>query len=831
MNTHILRNIVVVSMLLYGSAHPRCVLAQLKITHPVNRMIIQRNGSNQATVQIAGSYNQALDVVEARAEVRVAGQGTTTAWSTIQTNPTNGQFAGSIIVTGGWYKIQVRGRIGGTIVTSDSVTRFGVGEVFAIIGHSNAQGTSCIINGVDQCPTRSGATDDRVTVVAVDQSSAEFQQYLNTADTHYLPGLAFSQLLTHSGSSPFARDAWLWGQMGDQLVQRINVPVLMYNAGFGGTTMQHNYWAAYDIPFQHSFVRYDLRMPYANLRNLMNLYVPTTGIRAVLIQHGENDRNNPTDSTYKYYTKVIDKVRTEFNKPNLGVIVALSSFVSVPYNNVRAAQSQVINRANYNAFPGPDLDSITTATDRPDGLHFSPSGQANAGNRWAAAINNVWSSITPYAAETEPMASIACAGSNQLTVLQPSGYQYDWTTGSTSQSLTVGAGTYTARLKNSQNKIYFSPAVVVPSDVQPALPTILSGNGTWNICRSTGLTLTSSYAGLNNWNTGPSSPGVTSSSIVATTPGIYSVQAQNPVYGCLSGVVSQTIGRAAVDVGVQMQTSRRVVAVNDTVSFRLVMQNKSGCDAGSLTVLNRLPPNMTIVSASNLMTIANNVVSTTLPGLAAGETKNQPYVARLTAIGNYRATAELTATVNTDLNATPNNGTRNGEDDEATVDLRTPEPSLTMYESPNPNQGALPVVQVNQPDADAAKADLSLQMQVSKQVVAVNQLVDIALIVSNRGGLAATNTVVRHVLPAGMQFISSVSGMSANGANVSGAISQIGAGQSVSITFTAKITSAGVFANQAQIVSVDQADSDSAPNNGYANGEDDQASVTIRTTN
>lgn len=821
-----LRTAVVGLVLLFGSICPQYVLAQLKITHPIERMVIQRNGSNQATVQIAGSYNQVLDAVEARAVVRVAGQGVTTAWSTIQTNPTNGQFAGSINVTGGWYKIQVRGRTGGTIVATDSVNRFGVGEVFAIIGHSNAQGSGCWIDGVDQCYTGPGAADDRVSVVALNQSSAEFQQYLNTADTRNLPGLAFSQLLQYSGSSPFAQDAGLWGPMGDRLVQRINVPVLLYNAGFGGTTMQMNYWAAYDIPFQHGFCRYDLRMPYANLRNLMNLYIPTTGIRAVLIQHGENDRNNPTDSTYKYYTKVIDKVRAEFNKPNLGFIVAISSFVSVPYTNVREAQSQVINRANYNAFRGPDLDSITTTADRPDGLHFSPAGQANAGNRWAGAITNVWSSITPYAAETEPVATIACASSNQVTVSQPSGYQYEWTTGSTSQSLTTGVGTYAARLKNPQSKIYFSPAVVVPANVQPALPTILSGNGTWNICRSTGLTLTSSYAGPNVWNTG-----VASSSIVAATPGVYSVQARNPVYGCLSGVVSQTIGRAAVDIGVQMQTSRRVVAVNDTVSFRLMVQNKSGCDAGSVTVQNRLPLNVMVVSASNSMTVANNVVSTTVSGLAAGETKNQPYVARLTAIGNYRATAELTASVNTDLNATPNNGTRNGEDDEATVDLRTPESSSAMYESPNPNQGTLPVVQLNQPVPDPAKADLSIQLQVSRQVVAVGQLFDIALIVSNRGGLAATNTVVRHLLPAGMQFISSASGMSATGSIVSGAIGEIGIGQSVSITFTAKITSAGVFANQAQIMSVDQADSDSAPNNGYTNGEDDQASVTIRTTN
>jgi uncharacterized repeat protein (TIGR01451 family) len=806
---------------------PISVLAQLKVTYPVNRMVIQRNSSNQATVQIAGSYSQPIELIEARAVVRATGQGVTTGWSTLQANPSNGQFGGTINVTGGWYRIQVRAWSGGTIVAMDSVSRFGVGEVFAIIGHSNAQGSSCYINGVDQCSTIGGANDDRVTVIAIDHSSSTFQQgYLQTADTRYLPGLAFSQLLTHSGSSPFAQDAWLWGRMGDALVSQINVPVLIYNAGFGGTTMQMNYWAAYDIPFQHSFVRYDLRMPYVNLRNLMNLYVPTTGIRAVLIQHGENDRNNPADSTYKYYTKVIDKARTEFNKPNLGCIIALSSFVGTPYTNVRQAQSQVINRSNYNAFLGPDLDSINTTADRPDGLHFSPSGQVNAGNRWAAAIARTWSSATPYLAETQPLASIACAGSNQLTLSQPSGYQYDWNTGSTNQSITVGAGTYSARIKNGQNRIYFPPDVVVPTSIQlPATPTLSSADGTWNICRNTGLTLISSYTGPNYWSTG-----ATSSSIVVTTPGTYTLQAQHPVYNCLSSPVSQTIGRAPVDIGVSMVTSRHAIAVNDTVSFRMLVRNKSGCDAGSITVVSRLPPNVSVVSTSTQTTIANNMASSTLPALLAGATVSQSYTARLTASGIYRTTAELTATASPEVNATPNNGTANGEDDEAMADVRTQEFSETVYESPNPNQGALPAVQSNQPTPNSAKIDLSVQMQFNRQVVAVNQPVDLTLTVSNLGGLTATNVVVRDVLPAGMQFISSASGMSANGDVVSGTIGQLPAGQSVRLTFTAKVTSPGVFTNQAQIMSVDQTDTDSIPGNGYTNGEDDQSSLTLRTT-
>lgn len=819
-------------MILFGWAvlcclgTPIAVLAQLKVTFPVNRMVIQRDVNNRARVQIAGSYSRLLDVVEARAVVRTSGQGTTTAWSTLQVNPTNGQFNGNLDVTAGWYKIQVRGLKGGTLVAVDSVDRFGVGEVFAIIGHSNAQGSSCIVDGVNRCPSIEGASDDRVTVVAVDPNTDTFRQYLNTADTQYLPGLNFDRLLTHNGSSPFGEYAWLWGHMGDELVRRLNVPVLLYNAGFGGTTMQYNYWAAYDIPFQHSFVRYDLRMPYANLRNLMNLYVPTTGIRAVLIQHGENDRGNPTDSTYKYYGKVIDKMRTEFNKPNLGCIVALSSFVGGRFDNVRSAQMQIINRSNYNAFQGPDLDQISSTDDRPDGIHYSPTGQVKAGDLWASAISTVYASATPYSAETQPLTSLSCASANRLVISQPAGYAYQWSTGSSLQQITVGTGTYSARIMSTQKRTYFPPATVIPTTVQPAPPVITTDNGTSSICRRAGLRLNSSYAGPNTWNTG-----ATSSSIVATTAGTYSVQAVEPVYGCLSAAVSRTITLAPVDLSISLQTSRLAVALNDTVCFRLLVQNKSGCDAGSVTVQSRLPSNMNFVSATNPLRLSNNIVSGTIAGgVLAGATVSQRYVARITTAGTYRTTAEITATTNPALSWTANNGTSNGEGDEAQTYVRTFTASPQLYESPNPNQITLPVVRSNQPPADMNKSDLSLRIQLSRPAVMKGQQVDISLVVTNQGGLTATNVVLNNVLPSGVEFVSSTSGMTRNQSVVSGSISSIPAGQSVSLTFTARVTGNGVYTNQAQVMSAIQLDPDSTPGNGYTNGEDDQCSVSLRTS-
>jgi uncharacterized repeat protein (TIGR01451 family) len=799
--------------------------AQLKVTYPVNRMIIQRSNDNQATVQIAGSYAQPLDAVEARVVARVAGQGTSTNWATLQANPGNGQFNGTLVARGGWYRVEVRGLRNGQVVATDSVARFGVGEVFAIMGHSNAQGSSCIINGVDKCPTREGAVDDRVTVVGLVTGTPEFYQYELTANTSILPGLAFTQMTTFSGMSPFAKVAWCWGRMGDVLAQRINVPVLIYNAGFGGSNMEYNYKSAYDIPFEHGFIRYSIRMPFVNTRNLMNLYVPSTGIRAMLVLHGENDRANPTETITSHYYGVIEKVKNEFNKPDLAWIIALSSTVNGPFENVRSAQYQVSHNPAYRTYQGPDLDVVLPGDDRPDGVHYSPSGQYKVGTLWADAITDQYlQSITPYMAQPQPLASIACTSGNQLRLTQPEGYTYSWNTGSTDRNITAGSGTYSARLRTDQNVQFFPPAISVPDNVRPPAPSISTMGNSLEICRTTGLTLTSSNTDANQWSTG-----ATTRSITAATPGTYTLNAKNAVYGCLSDAVTKTIAMAGADLSLSMQVSRRTPAVGDTVMFTMTLRNESTCDAGRVTMQNQLPTNLSFVSSTDGLTVSNGVVSGSVSAVPAGGLVRRRYVARLTAAAAYINAAEILTAANADPDSQPGSGTGDGQDDASSIDLRTKASgTLALYSSPNAGQNPLPSVQGNQPAAVSDKADLSLSMQTNQHSIQAGQTVTITLTVSNLGGQTATNISLRNDLPAGLTFTTSSSGMTGNGSVVSGTISQLAAGQSSTLTFTAKATGSGLLTNAAQISAADQADPDSTVNNGTNKGEDDEARIDLR---
>jgi uncharacterized repeat protein (TIGR01451 family) len=590
--------------------------------------------------------------------------------------------------------------------------------------------------------------------------------------------------------------------------------------------MEQNYKAAYDIPFDHFFVNYSIRMPYANIRNIMNMYVPATGLRSVLIHHGENDRGNATDDIRTQYYGVIDKIRQEFSKPNLPMLIAISSYASGRFENVRSAQTQVLSRANYNVFQGPDLDNMTN---RPDGIHYSPDGQRAVAQLWSTAISDdFFRNSQPYMAELQPLISVACATGNQVQITLPASATYTWNTGSSDQSLTVGAGTYSARLRNSQNKITFPPAITVPSEIRPANPTI-SVQGPAQFCLPGSTVLKSSYAGSGTsiWNTGAST-----NSVTVNGTGLYSVQAKGAAYGCLSNPTNLSISSAGSDLAISMAVSRRVLAVGDTATFTLTVRNEGSCQVRSATIADRLPANLVAIS-SPTMQIANGLVSGTLSTLLPGQSSSYRYIARVQSAGVYQNAAEIMTQDGPDPDSQPGSGTADGQDDEAQVDLRATgtDSANATFASPNPNQVALPTVQGNQPTPDPNKADISLTMQTDRRTVIIGQLVSVSLTVSNLGGQTVGQAVVLNQLPSGLTFVSSSDfTATGNGSLLSASVNAILAGNKATVSFLARATGTGTQTNMAQINSSTQPDPDSTPGNGYTNGEDDTALLDLRVT-
>lgn len=138
---------------------------------------------------------------------------------------------------------------------------------------------------------------------------------------------------------------------------------------------------------------------------------------------------------------------------------------------------------------------------------------------------------TPVAVNTG--ASALCPGDSTVLSVVANGATVEWSHGAIGEQVTVGPGSYTARLLNNADCAGpWSNTVVVTSAQQPAQPVIGVG-GTLQLCENMGQSVTlSGPAGLVQYLW---SNGATSSSIVVSSPGTYTLAVTN-ASGCISAL-------------------------------------------------------------------------------------------------------------------------------------------------------------------------------------------------------------------------------------------------------------------------------------------------------
>ncbi|WP_373516052.1 T9SS type A sorting domain-containing protein [Persicitalea sp.] len=495
--------------------------AQLSISYPANRTVLQRDKNNSATVYIRGTYSTPIERVEV--QLRAINGGNTSGWMNIQNNPQGGSYAGQVDWSGGWYEMEVRGWRGDQIVGSSTVSRFGIGEVFMIAGQSNSQGY--------QNYGGPGAIDDRVNTV----------NYYNVSSNNELPQPSFDHLNADSYISPRGNSAWAYGKLGDRLAERLGVPILFYNAGWYGSAVRN--WrqsingTAYSVYNGEAFT--PSGMPYNNLRLTLQYYVPVTGIRAILWHQGEAD--NFTNTTSDSYTAdlraVIEQTRNESGR-NISWVVSRASFENQRGTDfaIIKAQNDVVASTS-NTFYGPETDKIQTP--RPDGAHFQDVGLHQLGEAWSGALNDdFFARSEPSKAVSLPTVRVVCGSGNSLSLTVEGGNfsSINWNNGQNSPNINVGGGRYVAKVRDQAGNILFSPAVEVPGQVRPSVPTIEVEGGRNNICQGSSLALTASADGFLRWNTGQ-----TDRRINVNSPDNYSVTASN-AYGCEATSAPVAIG-------------------------------------------------------------------------------------------------------------------------------------------------------------------------------------------------------------------------------------------------------------------------------------------------
>ena len=542
------KNIILISFLICCS---NLIFSQIKLTSPQNRAVYQRNSIGFSAVTVAGSYDKQVDKIEARLTPVQAGQGTDTDyqdWKTIKNLPLNGNFSFTMSVRQGWYKLEVRGSLNGTIIGDVvSVDRVGVGEVFIIAGQSNAQGVTGI-QGI-------GAVDDRVNCYATPNSNV-------FGGTDYISLSPFSKLDNSTKIAPRGFSAWYWGRLGDLLASRLNVPVMFFNVALEGT--QSSAWAitanggdAYS-PYDGS--KYENKLPYKNMSDVLKYFVPQLGIRAVLWCQGEADnyilttKQNISSVTYKNNLQaVINQTRNETGKDISWVVAQTSASAPCPNgcvigplapsdNNVLEGQ-RTVARDISNVFTGPATDGIQNPG-RQDGVHFN-SGLAQVAQEWNNSLNdNFFSNSKPYIPVEIKDLAFSCL-ENQVEVTLPAGFNnYEWSDNSlvfnsgrfsTLQKITLNANDgkrYYARYRDGLGNVTQVPAIAFKGSNLPV--STISATGATDFCEGNKAILKANQAAIYEWSNGSKSQEIT-----VTTSGTYSVKTISD-FGCQTAFSTPT---------------------------------------------------------------------------------------------------------------------------------------------------------------------------------------------------------------------------------------------------------------------------------------------------
>lgn len=363
--------------------------AQIALESPVEHGVYQRNVHHEAQIAISGTNlsKQKIDKIEYKAVDFQANEVQSNNWIKVDSleTETDSTFYGKIKLKQGWYKFTVRYWSDDKIIKTDSLNRVGVGEVFIIVGQSNASGDRTF--GILE------PQDERV--IALSNYYQEFDKPNNISPV-------FTKMEQYGYIGPSGRTAWFWGNLGDRLVAKLGVPVLFFNAAFGGAIL--NQWAKSQEIAESNPNHYPA--PFGTILNTVLRFGNEFGLRSILWMQGESDNLGAT-GTSQYFNELknlIAALRKMSKKPKLTWTISRTSYARGKVSpSIILAQNYIINSTE-NIWPGPESDLIIGSENRSDDLHFSGQGMPLIAEAWSQSLNNDFfenSSITT----PEPLSS------------------------------------------------------------------------------------------------------------------------------------------------------------------------------------------------------------------------------------------------------------------------------------------------------------------------------------------------------------------------------------------------------------------------------------------
>lgn len=320
----------------------------ISISYPHSGMVFQRGNDGAAYINVRGSADTASVVVT----FSPLQSGWAPETATQNVSVTNGKFDAWIRVKGGDYILTVSGN-----GQSTQVQPIGVGEVLMLWGHSFIGGDPA---------TDRDALDPRSRTCLTQRSANNPDEPTRLENLDVLP-MTFGKISLAMGIGPFSTHTWMWGAFADELVNRLNVPVLIYSAAFGGSSVTQNVRI---IKGQYTF-EYDwfnnisaYRMPYRPVEAVVQKYAQLTGLRGVICEHGGNDQGpvlSGENSLADTFPFVVNHTRKLLGHEKLIWTVSLegNAFLNANATLVNDQLKQVLASMPY-AYKGIDLSDPST---------------------------------------------------------------------------------------------------------------------------------------------------------------------------------------------------------------------------------------------------------------------------------------------------------------------------------------------------------------------------------------------------------------------------------------------------------------------------------------
>lgn len=244
---------------------------------PLTGHVFQRSNESLTAIPIRGTVFGIVDSVVVKA---VSYEYQEVYEKKVYVNPENNQFSTTWALPAGDYSWSFKPK-NGENAAEVTLDRAGIGEVFMAWGHSYMQGP-----GIGQA-----AIDPRSRTVR-----NSFIESFDDPNGLYrnIPSLPiiFEQI-TATNLGPFQSSSWIFGALADSLVKKLQMPVLIYSAAFGGSNVYQNRQNIVNEPFGYTWfgggVLQDNGFPFKVLSAAFQKYVPVTGLRAIWVHHGLND--------------------------------------------------------------------------------------------------------------------------------------------------------------------------------------------------------------------------------------------------------------------------------------------------------------------------------------------------------------------------------------------------------------------------------------------------------------------------------------------------------------------------------------------------------------